>query len=95
MPFNPKIKRNPALNSVIGSLVDVAGINPDSFNPDYVLGKDLGLSRLQIQRVLFDSAQSLQLPVSFEMCRVEDCTGRDLERILLRWIATTGIRKAG
>ena len=76
---------DPVISAVLDSITDVSQIDVSAVLPDYKLGSDLGLSRMQIQMVLSQSATALGLQVPFEFCRVEDASPRELVQTLRNW----------
>jgi hypothetical protein len=86
--------QDPIIMAVLDQIYCVSQIDTTFLNPDSKLTQDLGLDRVQVQTVLFRSAQDLKLQIPFESCRVEDSSARQLVAILRQWCAATGNLRA-
>lgn len=82
------------MHTVLDQILDVAQIDPECISPDYKLVSDLGVSRSQLQIILYKSAVSLGLPVCFENCLVEEASARQLTAILQGWTARSNPKVA-
>lgn len=82
---------NPFVNLVLDQILEVSQIDPSSVNPTDKLGRDLGFSSSQIQTVVWNCAQKLRLPISFESCQVDDLPVSELVEMLKSW-STQGSR---
>lgn len=80
--------------AVLDQILEDTQIDPSCIAPDYKLGLDFGLSRVQVQTIYYNAARKLSLPVTFEMCRIEDASARDLVNRIRRMAATHGVRVA-
>lgn len=86
--------RDPIVMAVLNQIFENHQIDSECVQPDYKLGSDLGLTRIQIQVVLKGATERLGLQIPFESCRVEDVTARDLVDLLRHWSMRTGERAA-
>jgi hypothetical protein len=79
---------DPVITAVLDQIVDLAQIDPSSVTPDERLTKDVGMERLQVQMLVFKSAQTLGLSVPFESCRIGDMSCREIVSLLKTWQAS-------
>jgi hypothetical protein len=89
-----KGQQDPIIVAVLDEIFNVSNIDPAAINPDYKLGSDLGLSRIDVQLVLSQAAKSLGMEVAFENCRIEDSSPREIVNILRRWDMVSARRVA-
>ena len=89
-----KSGRDPFISAVLDAVLDVIQFDPETVNPYYKLGQDLGASRAQTQIILFRAANLLGLNADFEMCQVEDTSLRQMVEFLRAMHANSSKRSA-
>lgn len=78
-------KPDPVILAILDHLFELTQIDPTHVQPDERLQRDLGLTSTQVHTLLWRSAQSLNLNVPFEACRVGDLSSREIETLLKKW----------
>ena len=78
-------KGDPFVISVLDQIFSVSQIDPNFVLPEDRLGKDLGLSRSQIQTVFYEAAEALGISVSCDNSPVEDLSAREIVKLLKAW----------
>lgn len=86
--------KDPFIMAVLDQIFESHQIDSACLRPDYKLGSDLGLSRVQIQLVLKGAVEKLGLQVPFENCRIEDASARELVNLLRHWATRAGHQAA-
>lgn len=83
-------KGDPFVNAVLDEILAETLIDPSSVVPDYQLCQEFGITRVQLQTVLYRAAQALKIQVPFESCRLNDASARQLVDLLRHWDRSSG-----
>ena len=81
---------DPVVNVVLDQIAAVSQIDASAVCPDYYLGRDLFISRSDIQIILAESAKQLGMNVGMEFCRLDDTTPHELVKTLKEWQCKSG-----